>query len=140
MRLNKERQPQSTARQESSKGRNCEPKSQTSLSGLASCENGDQSSTQNELALGQSLDSNGDDALEGVAVTDPADLPSEKKKKKKKHKKPASKRGLVRGAQCLYWWQQADHEIQGKPTGMEEFYAAPMTPEEYEEQQQLYDP
>lgn len=32
---------------------------------------------------------------QGVVITDPADLPEDKKKKKKKRNKPASKRGLV---------------------------------------------
>ncbi|KAK5938487.1 hypothetical protein PMZ80_009458 [Knufia obscura] len=74
------------------------------------------------------VDADGGDlneGVQGIVVTDPADLPEEKKKKKKKKKnkkKPASKRGL------------------GKPTGMEPFFAdPPLTPAEHAEEQKLYD-
>jgi len=38
------------------------------------------------------------EGIQGVVITDPADLPEDKKKKKKKRNKPASKRGLVSAA------------------------------------------
>lgn len=59
----------------------------------------------------------------GVVTSAPLGLPTTKKKKKSKKRKPASKRGL------------------GAPTGMETFYAdAPMTPAEYAERRELYNP
>lgn len=47
-------------------------------------------------ANGQANAGEGDEAnVQALIVTDPADLPEEKKKKRKKRPKPASKRGMV---------------------------------------------
>lgn len=63
------------------------------------------------------------------------------KKKKKRSKKPKSKRGkaslLSSYENCLLL---AD-SLQNKPTGFEEYYVdAPITPEQYKEEREVYDP
>lgn len=81
----------------------------------------------------------GNDGVQGVVVTDAAQLP-EVKKKKKKSRKSGAQRGLVRRHKYRSLRWPADLG-QSKPTGMEEFFAdPPMTAEEFEEQQRIYDP
>lgn len=64
-----------------------------------------------------------------------------KKKKKKKKKKPKSKRGLVRCPSSISSFRTLHPKcLQNKPTGFEEYYVdAPITPEEFEKERELYD-
>ncbi|KAK5049102.1 hypothetical protein LTR84_005525 [Exophiala bonariae] len=76
----------------------------------------------------QNADDDGDDDAERLEgdygkISNLPPETAEKKKKKKKKRKPASQRGL------------------DKPTGFESFFAdTPLTPEQYAEERELYDP
>ena len=62
------------------------------------------------------------------------------KKKKKRSKKPKSKRGKASISSFMNCPLLADG-WQNKPTGFEEYYVdAPITPEQYKEEREVYDP
>lgn len=76
---------------------------------------------------------------ENTTTVDWVDPTQQEKKKKRRTKKPKSKRGRV----SLSTWTTLLTQMltdQNKPTGFEEYYVdAPITPEQYNYEREIYD-